>query len=66
MGVFSGSGVGKSVLLSMLARNDRPMLSSSALIGERGREVREFIEDDLGAAGLARSWSSSPPPTSRR
>ncbi len=55
MGIFSGSGVGKSVLLSMLARNTACEVSVIGLIGERGREVQEFIEDNLGEAGLARS-----------
>src|SRR5262245_44279190 len=55
MGIFSGSGVGKSVLLSMLARNVAADVSVIGLVGERGREVQEFIQDDLGAAGLARS-----------
>lgn len=55
MGIFSGSGVGKSVLLSMLARNTACDVSVIGLIGERGREVQEFIEDDLGPKGLARS-----------
>ena len=55
MGIFSGSGVGKSVLLSMLARNTECDVSVIGLIGERGREVQEFIEDNLGEDGLARS-----------
>jgi flagellum-specific ATP synthase len=55
MGIFAGSGVGKSVLLSMLARNVSADVSVIGLVGERGREVQEFIQDDLGAAGLARS-----------
>jgi len=55
MGIFAGSGVGKSVLLSMLARNTDCDVSIIGLVGERGREVREFIEDDLGEAGLKRS-----------
>ena len=55
MGIFAGSGVGKSVLLSMLARNTECGISVIGLIGERGREVQEFLEDDLGPEGLARS-----------
>lgn len=55
MGIFAGSGVGKSTLLSSIARNSRSDVSVIALIGERGREVREFLERDLGPAGLARS-----------
>src|SRR5437016_4913403 len=55
MGIFSGSGVGKSVLLSMLARNVAADVSVIGLVGERGREVQEFLQDDLGEAGLARS-----------
>jgi flagellum-specific ATP synthase len=55
LGLFSGSGVGKSVLLSMLARWTECDVAVIGLIGERGREVQEFIEDELGPAGLARS-----------
>jgi flagellum-specific ATP synthase len=55
MGIFSGSGVGKSVLMSMLARNVAADISVIGLVGERGREVQEFLQDDLGAEGLARS-----------
>ena len=55
LGIFAGSGVGKSVLFSMLARNTKCDVSVIGLIGERGREVQEFIEDDLGSDGLARS-----------
>ncbi|TAK47048.1 MAG: flagellar protein export ATPase FliI [Xanthobacteraceae bacterium] len=54
-GIFAGSGVGKSVLLSMLARNVDADVSVIGLVGERGREVQEFLQDDLGEAGLARS-----------
>jgi flagellum-specific ATP synthase len=55
LGLFAGSGVGKSSLLSMIARGTDAQVSIIALVGERGREVREFLEDDLGAEGLARS-----------
>jgi type III secretion protein N (ATPase) len=55
MGLFAGSGVGKSVLLGQMARNARAELSVICLVGERGREVREFVEDALGPEGLARS-----------
>ncbi len=55
MGIFAGSGVGKSVLLSMLARNVTADVIVIGLVGERGREVQEFLQDDLGEAGLARS-----------
>jgi len=55
MGIFGGSGVGKSTLLGMMARNTSADLTVLALIGERGREVREFLEHSLGEAGLRRS-----------
>jgi flagellum-specific ATP synthase len=55
LGLFAGSGVGKSVLLSMLARWTACDVAVIGLIGERGREVQEFVEDDLGPEGLARS-----------
>jgi flagellum-specific ATP synthase len=55
LGIFAGSGVGKSSLLSMIARGTSADVSVLALVGERGREVREFIEGDLGDEGLARS-----------
>jgi flagellum-specific ATP synthase len=55
LGIFAGSGVGKSSLLSMIARGTEAEVNVIALIGERGREVREFLENDLGPEGLARS-----------
>ena len=72
---MAGSGVGKSSLLSMIARGTDAEISVIALVGERGREVREFIENDLGPEGLARSvvvvatsrrarpWSGCAPPS---
>ena len=70
LGLFSGSGIGKSTLLGMLARHTACDVAVLALVGERGREVREFLEDDLGADGLARSVvvvaTSDSPPLLRR
>jgi len=66
LGIFAGSGVGKSTLLGMIARNTSADVNVVALIGERGREVNDFIENDLGEEGLSRSVlvvtpSNSPP-----
>jgi len=66
VGIFSGSGVGKSLLLGDIANSSEADVNVVALIGERGREVREFLEEDLGAEGLSRSvvvlaTSDSPP-----
>ncbi|MFC9985089.1 EscN/YscN/HrcN family type III secretion system ATPase, partial [Microbacterium keratanolyticum] len=55
LGLFAGSGVGKSSLMSMIARGSTADVSVIALVGERGREVREFLEDDLGPEGRARA-----------
>jgi flagellum-specific ATP synthase len=55
IGIFAGSGVGKSTLMGMIARKVKADLNVIALVGERGREVREFIENDLGQEGMARS-----------
>ncbi len=69
IGIFSGSGVGKSTLLGMIARNTNADVNVIALIGERGREVREFIERDLGPEGMKKTVlvvsTSDTPPLSR-
>ena len=70
LGLFAGSGIGKSTLLAMLARGAGCDVAVLALVGERGREVREFLEDELGPDGLARSVvvvaTSDAPPLLRR
>ena len=69
IGVFSGSGVGKSTLLGMIARNSTADINVIALVGERGREIRDFVENDLGKEGMKRSIliasASNEPPLAR-
>ncbi|MBC3804817.1 flagellar protein export ATPase FliI [Acetobacterium fimetarium] len=69
MGIFAGSGVGKSTLMGMIARNVKTQVNVIALVGERGREVRQFLENDLGKEGLERSVlvvaTSDQPPMQR-
>ena len=69
LGIFSGSGVGKSVLMGMIARNTSADINVIALIGERSREVREFVDNELGSEGLKRSIvvasTSEVPPLAR-
>jgi flagellum-specific ATP synthase len=55
VGIFSGSGVGKSILLGMIARGSEADVNVISLVGERGRELREFVENDLGPEGMAKS-----------
>lgn len=70
MGIFSGSGIGKSTLLAMMARHAEADVTVIGLVGERGREAREFVEDELGPEGRARSIvvvaTSDEPPLVRR
>lgn len=70
LGIFAGSGIGKSTLLSMMARNTLADVNVIGMVGERGREAREFIEDDLGEEGLKKSVvvvaTSDEPPLVRR
>ncbi|CDG40554.1 MULTISPECIES: flagellar protein export ATPase FliI [Asaia] len=70
LGLFAGSGVGKSTLMGMLTRNSACDIAVIALVGERGREVREFLEDDLGEEGLSKAVvvvaTSDSPPLMRR
>ena len=70
LGIFAGSGIGKSTLLGMIARSTEAEVNVIGLVGERGREVQEFIQRDLGPAGLARSVvvvaTSDTPPLLRR